>query len=274
MTTIAAALAMAELSQCKKYTIPELGNSPRIDPIRNKEGVQGRPIKVFITAIIPGSTQKNQLETAKGLSKERDENGNPKYDITILTTANNKKVKTSDNVHKVEIPIDAKDIILDGKGKTPSELMEMMKKVQVQQFILFNESRDVMDKMKDMQFDIALVVLMPIDSLIAKYLEVPMMIWSTLQPETMTSMFTKTPHQSSSTLPLMGFNAEIADGYPSHHLLFRFPQLMVRNVFHNLLPLLYSVENFGPDYSQEWLTGYDLNTLFGFGFAGLREPSQ
>lgn len=41
-------------------------------------------MRILITATLPGSSFKNQHEVAKGLSKERDDQGNPLFDVTML----------------------------------------------------------------------------------------------------------------------------------------------------------------------------------------------
>jgi hypothetical protein len=43
--------------------------------------------------------------------------------VTILAGKDNKKAKAGANLHVKEFPIPAKDIILDGKGKSPPELL-------------------------------------------------------------------------------------------------------------------------------------------------------
>jgi hypothetical protein len=107
-----------------------MGRVPKISHLRNKAGVQGRSTKVLVSCIFPGSTFKNQYDIAKGLSKEKDADGNPLFDVTVLSPKDNKKAKPGPNLHVKEFPILAKDIILNGKGLTPPEMVQMLSKAQ------------------------------------------------------------------------------------------------------------------------------------------------
>ena len=83
----------------------------------------------MFTGLFPGSTFKYQLDTAKGLSKERDAEGNPLYDVSIIVAKENNRVKESATLHKIEIPIHVDDIVLEGKGKSPKAIIESVAKI-------------------------------------------------------------------------------------------------------------------------------------------------
>lgn len=138
-------------------------NSPQISHIRNRDGVVGRPTKVLITGVFPGSTFKNQLDTAKGLSKEKDANGNHLYDVTILVCKGNKKVKETATLHKREFPVHVDDVIIDGKEKSVGEIIDMVATAQKKVISLLHENRFVLDELKAEGFDIGLTFIMPAD---------------------------------------------------------------------------------------------------------------
>ena len=126
-----------------------------------------------MTGMFPGSTFKNQHEVAKGLSLERDEAGNPLYDVTILVAKGQKKVKETETLHIHEFPIPVEDIVLNGQDKTVFDKLNVAKEINLQMITLLNENRFVMDELKAKEFDIALIMFFPIEVLLCRYLEIP-----------------------------------------------------------------------------------------------------
>ena len=61
-------LTVVNASSGKKFGLPPLGNVPAISEIK-KPVPDGRPIKVVLTCLVPGSSEKAILEIAKSLSK-------------------------------------------------------------------------------------------------------------------------------------------------------------------------------------------------------------
>jgi hypothetical protein len=84
-------------------------------------------MKILVDGTFPGSSFKNQHEVAKGLSKERDSEGKPLYDVTMLVLAGETKVKLSDTLHTIEHPVfSTKDIVLEPtKETTPPEIAKI-----------------------------------------------------------------------------------------------------------------------------------------------------
>ena len=101
-------IAVANSSETKKFGLPPLRNVPAISEIR-KPVPEDRPIKVAVTCFLPGSNLKNQMDTAKGLSKAKDSEGNPLYNVTLIVQQD-KEVKTSDTLHAFRIPITLAEI--------------------------------------------------------------------------------------------------------------------------------------------------------------------
>ena len=70
-------------TEVEKSGLPPLRNVPTISEIR-KPIPEDRPIKVAATAFMHGSTGKNLIDIAIGLSKERDSEGRPVYNVTLI----------------------------------------------------------------------------------------------------------------------------------------------------------------------------------------------
>ena len=166
---------LAMTSNLGDFKGPQLGNLPTISTIRNKEGVQGRPTKVFMMAIIGGSAFTNQFDIGKGLSRERDADGNPLYDVTLLVANNQKKVKgkETDTLHFIEFPFAQEELTVHQQGATPLEMMSVMKDVMKRCFTIFKENHSVMEDLRARNFDVSLVSFLPVEPLIAQALGIP-----------------------------------------------------------------------------------------------------
>ena len=113
-----ATLALAGKSG-KQIAVPDKDNSPSISQIRKPLPVD-RPIKVIVSCLLPGSAANIQIDTAKGLSLLKDENGNPQYDVT-LTIAKDREVTTSETLHIYYSPFSIADLDIDVTGKSFDE---------------------------------------------------------------------------------------------------------------------------------------------------------
>jgi hypothetical protein len=112
------------------FSLPDFGNSPVISEVR-RPLPEGRPIKVAVACIIPGSACKNQADLAKGLSQAKDKDGQPMYNVTLITPID-KEVKTTETLHKFALPytMEETDVTKAGEESSPGKQFEIVTNYQ------------------------------------------------------------------------------------------------------------------------------------------------
>lgn len=80
------------------------------------------------------------------MSKEKDADGKPMFDVHILIPEGNKKVKESDTMHTIVLDyVDVDYMYPDGRGKSPSELIELFDRINRAEMRILNDRKDVYD---------------------------------------------------------------------------------------------------------------------------------
>jgi hypothetical protein len=161
---------------------------------------------------------------------------------------------------------------MDMTMSSPDDMLPNMTRLIKNLLSIFNEYLHILDELKGENFDIGLCAVMPLDCLILRYLELPVMNWMSYTPYLIFSIFSDQPMQNTYALPAFAFSADLADRYETTHMIFRMGNTMPTLIMGNLLPRLLTNDNFPPALHGDVLRSHPRSIFYGYGFEGLSDP--
>ena len=139
--------------------------------------------KVLFTSLFVGSLQKNMDELAVDLSKTKWENGQPMFNVTIITSPVNSHLSKhgSETLHIIQFEEDPTNFI----NSIDFKLLQKYEGVLFDQVVSGRNATKLNMIESHKPFDVAMTSLMPFERLIVKTQEMPALVWASFMPQFM-----------------------------------------------------------------------------------------